>query len=67
MKANSDKFQCILHSKNPDPEFCIFLGDTVIEPSETVDFLGIVIDNKLTFHHHLKKITNNAALNLNAL
>ncbi len=48
MKANPDKFQCILHSKNTDAEFCISFGDTVIEPSDTVDLLGIVIDDKLT-------------------
>ncbi len=64
MKANPDKFQCILHSKTPDPEFYISLGDTVIEPSDTVDLLRIVIDDKLTFHQHVKKMTNNAALKL---
>ncbi len=67
MKANPDKFQCILHSKTPDLEFCISLGDTVIETSDTVDLLGIVIDDKLTFHQHVKKMTSNAALKLNAL
>ncbi len=67
MKENSDKFQCILHSKTPDPEFGISLGNTVIEPSDTVDLLGIIIHDKLTFHHHVKKMTNNAALKLNAL
>ncbi len=56
-----------IHSKTPDPEFCISLGDTVIEPSDTVDLLRIVIDNKLTFHQHVKKMTSNAALKLNAL
>ncbi len=67
MKANPDKFPCILHSKTPDPEFCISLGDTVIEPSDTVDLLRIVIDDKLTFHQHVKKTTSNAALKLYAL
>ncbi len=61
MKSNLDQFQCILHSKTPDPEFCISLCDTVIEPSDTV------IDDKLTFHQHVKKMTTNAALKLNAL
>ncbi len=36
-----DKFQCMLQSKTPDPEFCIYLGDTVMEPSDTVGLLGI--------------------------
>ncbi len=67
MKVNPNKFQCILHSKTPDPEFCISLGDTVIEPLDTVDLLGIVIDDKLTFHKHVKKMTTNTALKLNAL
>ncbi len=61
MKANPDKFQCILHSKTPDPEVCISVGDTVIQPSDNVDLQGIVIDDKLTFHQHVKKMTNNAA------
>ncbi len=67
MKANPDKFQYILHSKTPDPEFFISLSDTVIEASDTVDVLGIVIDGKLTFHQHVKKTTTNTALKLNAL
>ncbi len=67
MKANPDNFQCILHSKTPYSEFCISLGDTVIEPSDTVNLLGIVIDDKLTFHQHVSKMTSNAALKLNAL
>ncbi len=67
MKPNTGKFQCILLSKSPDPELCISLGDTVIEPSVTEDLLGIVKDDKLPFHQHVKKIANNAALNLNAL
>ncbi len=68
MKANPDKCQCILHSKTPDPELCIFLSDTVIEPSDTVDLLGIVLKGQITFHQHVK-ITSNAnnALKLNAL
>ncbi len=57
MKANADKFQCILVSKTPGPDLCISLGDIVIEPSDTVDLMGIVIDDKLTFHSHVKKIT----------
>ncbi len=67
MKVNPDKYQCILHSKTPDPEICISLGDTVIEPLDTLDLLGIVIDDKLTFHQHMKMMTSNAALKLNAL
>ncbi len=66
MKVNPDKFQYILHSKPPDPEFCISLGNTGIETSDTVDLLGIVIYDKLTFHQHVKKITTNAAPKLNA-
>ncbi len=42
-------------------------GDTVIEPSDTVDLMGIVIDDKLNFHQHVKKMISNAALKLNAL
>ncbi len=32
MKVNPDKFQCILYSKTPEPEFSMSLGDRVIEP-----------------------------------
>ncbi len=32
-----------------------------------MDLLGTVIDDKLTFHLHVKKMTTNAALKLNAL
>ncbi len=67
MKVNPDMFRCILHSKIPDPEFCISLGDTVIAQSTQWTSWGIVIDDKLTFHQHVKKITSNEALKLNAL
>ncbi len=43
------------------------MGSTVIDPSDIVVFLGIVIDDKLIFSQHVKKITNSAALKLNVL
>ncbi len=47
MKANPDKFQCILHSKTPNPELWISLGDTVIEPSETPEqlYLNVILQH----------------------
>ncbi len=67
MWANPVKFQCIVHTKAPTLNFSISLGETDIRPSDIVDLLGMIIDDKLSFGQHVKKIIHKAGLKLNAL
>ncbi len=67
MRANPIKFQCIVHSKTPTLNFSISLGETYITLSDIVKILDMIIDDKLSFGKHVKKIIHKAALKLNAL
>ncbi len=67
MRAKPVKFQCIVHSKALTLNFNISLGEIDITPSDIVDLLGMIIDDKLSFGQHVKKIIHKAALKLNAL
>ncbi len=67
MRANPVKFQCIVHTKMSTLNFSISLGDTDITPPDIVDLLGLIIDDRLSFGQHVKKIIHKTALKLNAL
>ncbi len=43
------------------------MGETDITPSDIVDLLGLIIDDRLSFGLHVKKIIHTDALKLNAL
>ncbi len=62
MRANPVKFQCIVHTKTPTLNFSISLGETDITPSDIVDLLGMIIDDKLSFGQHVKNIIHKASL-----
>ncbi len=47
--------------------FSISLGETYIIPSDIVNLLGLIIDDRLSFGHHVKKIIHKANLKLTAL
>ncbi len=66
-RANPVKFQCIVHTKAPTLNFSISQRETDTTPSDIVDLLGMIIDDKLSFGQHVKKIIHKAALKLNAL
>ena len=66
MKANPSKFQALCISReNAKLEFKI--NDNTIESDKIVKLLGIHIDDKLNFNHHLSLITKKAARQINAL
>ena len=52
MKVNPDKFQCIVFGKVVNPGTFIINGD-VVRPEEKVKLIGVHIDNKLDFGHHV--------------
>ena len=54
---NADKFQLLNVSVCKDEEVPdIFYGDKIITPSETVKYLGIIIDEDLSFAPHLEEV-----------
>ena len=68
MKANPTKFQAlILGSNNQNMNVSFHIKETVINPSNSVNLLGIEIDNKLSFSNHISKICTKAGQQLSAL
>ena len=66
MKVNSEKFQCVIFGNVDDPgEF--FIDKHSIVPGQTVHFLGLHLDNKLTFHDHISHICQKASKQVNVL
>ena len=59
MKVNPDKFQCIVFGKVVNPDTFIING-IVVKPEERVKLLGVNIDNKLNFGHHVSHICQKA-------
>ena len=56
---NLSKTNCMLFSnKRGDPQINIKLDNTEIESQKESTFLGVIIDNKLTWKSHVKHISN---------
>ena len=55
MKVNPDKFQCIVFGNVVNPGTFLINGN-VVRPEERVKLLGVHIDNKLNFGHHVSHI-----------
>lgn len=53
MKRNTDKCHLLL-SKNDNTQ--LEIGDSLIKNCNSETFLDVKIDNKLSFHEHLKNI-----------
>ena len=66
MKVNPDKCQCIVFGKVVNPGTFI-TNDTVVRPEEKVKLLGVHIDNKLDFGHHVSHICQKAGKQVNVL
>lgn len=66
MKANPSKFQAICMSRdNIEIEFTV--ENNKIKTESVVKLLGIHIDNKLNFNHHLSLLSKKSARQINAL
>ena len=59
MEVNPDKFQCIVFGKVVNPDTFLINGN-VVRPEEGVKLLGVHIDNKLNFGHHVSHICQKA-------
>ena len=66
MKVNPDKCQCIVFGNVVNPGTFIINGN-VVRPEETVKLLGVHIDNKLDFGHHVSHICQKAGKQVKVL
>ena len=64
MKSNNDK--CHLMVTNND-NVTITIGNSSIETSNTIELLGIIIDNKLNFNDHISNLLKKGNQKLHAL
>lgn len=64
LKVNETKTSTMIFNfKMPLPfDAAILIGDKPTENVITANFLGLVIDCKLTWHNHVEKITKKVAL-----
>ena len=69
MIVNPDKFQVILLDKRGSDNTNIELkiGNEKIKSTSSVKLLGVHIDDKLNFNHHINKLCKSAGNQLNAL
>jgi hypothetical protein len=65
MKANPDKFHFMVVGNTDTPDFN--LGNTILKHEDSVELLGIGIDSKLNFNHHITNLCKKAARQLNVL
>ena len=66
MKANPSKFQALCISQE-NAKLELTIDGTTIKSENVVKLLGIHIDDKLNFNHHLSLISKKAARQINAL
>ena len=69
MNVNPDKFQVILLDKrgSDNTNTKVKIGNEKIKSTTSVKLLGVHIDNKLNFNHHISKLCKSAGNQLNAL
>ena len=60
-KANPEKFQFMIFHKTQCPEYDLLLALNVIKESDDVKFLGLVVDNNLSFEKHIAKLCQTAS------
>ena len=65
MKANPSKFQLISFGNSTLTD--ISVGNTVIQTSSCIKYLGVLVDNKLSFNDHVCHIKSKASKQVNAL
>ena len=68
MLANPSKFQSIILSKNKEPiKETLIVDNKSIETKDSVELLGVKIDNRLKFDSHINNLCINAGGQLNSL
>ena len=67
LKANPGKFQFMIIGKNQCNKVKLKINSIAINESDTVELLGILIDNIITFSEHVNNLCRNANYKLYAL
>ena len=67
LKANPEKFQVIFFGTEYRDDDKLDIGSHSIALSKTVKLLGVYIDDKLIFEHHVRELCKRAGKKLNAL
>ena len=70
VKLNGDKSKLVFLSRNnikPDENYSLHLFNDVVRPSKQAKFLGIQIDERLSFKQHFDAIHTSTARRLNVL
>ena len=67
MVANAGKFQFIILGHKYKRRLCLDINGKKVPNSKTVELLGIIIDEKLSFNDHIDKITKKASNYTNSL
>ena len=68
MKANPEKFQCIISNQhNLETLPALVVMNVEIQVSLYVNLLGVLIDNRLTFNDHVDSVVRKTSRQVNAL
>ena len=66
LNTNKTKFM-ILNNPSPELQFNIQINNTIIEQITSIKYLGIVLDNKLSFNEHIDHICKKVSKKLGVL
>ena len=67
MKANPQKFQFMILGKSTRQTIILNINNIKIRESQSVELLGLTIDNRLTFKDHINMLCHRASYKLHAL
>ena len=56
MRPNTDKFQCMVMNRKGSVSTPLFIHDNTIHPSDQVTILGVKLDAKMSFDHHISDL-----------
>jgi len=66
MQANPNKFQAMVLHRSLKPSVTFTIENSHITPSVSVKLLGVLVDNNLSFDHHISLLSQKAAKQVNA-
>ena len=70
VKLNGEKSKLLFFSRNkakPDENYYLQLFNDIVKPSNQAKFLGVLLDEKLSFKEHFEKIQSSATKRLHIL
>ena len=67
LDANPDKFQCVIMNRGGAVNVSISVHDKIIDSTDEIKVLGVLLDSKLNFNPHISSICKRASQQINAL